>query len=151
MIIKKCKKCARNLEVTMFYAHKAMGDGRLSFCKDCVKERIRQYWKDGRGYEYDKKRQLTEKRRHWQRLYTKIQKKKWHEKVRARELFWTRFSAGKIEKTNCIVCGTPKNVEAHHSDYNKPYDVMWLCSLHHKEWHRNNKAILAGQLKNPSP
>lgn len=32
-------------------------------------------------------------------------------------------------------------VQAHHSDYNKPLDVMWLCQTCHHEWHKNNTAI----------
>lgn len=31
-------------------------------------------------------------------------------------------------------------VQAHHSDYNKPLDIMWLCKNCHHEWHEHNTA-----------
>lgn len=32
----------------------------------------------------------------------------------------------------CRVCGTTKQIEAHHPDYSKPLDVEWYCRLHHR-------------------
>lgn len=44
--------------------------------------------------------------------------------------------SGKLKRENCIICNTKKS-EAHHEDYGKPLDVIWLCRNHHKELHRN--------------
>ena len=46
----------------------------------------------------------------------------------------------KIKQRPCEVCGD-ENSQAHHYDYNKPLDVMWLCPKHHAEWHENNTPI----------
>lgn len=34
------------------------------------------------------------------------------------------------KKQTCRICGNLKS-EAHHDDYAKPYDVIWLCRKHH--------------------
>lgn len=47
---------------------------------------------------------------------------------------------GKIARQPCAVCKqlykTEIKAHAHHCDYSKPLDVMWLCPSHHKAWHR---------------
>ena len=46
MITKTCKKCCRALDIEQFYVHAQMSDGHLGFCKECVKERVRQHRSD---------------------------------------------------------------------------------------------------------
>ena len=51
---------------------------------------------------------------------------------------------GKMERKhvceNCGASGTFKDgrnmVQAHHPNYNKPLEVMWLCQKCHHEWHK---------------
>ena len=38
-------------------------------------------------------------------------------------------------------CRWKNRIQAHHCDYNKPLEVMWLCQKCHHEWHKNNKAV----------
>lgn len=41
---------------------------------------------------------------------------------------------GRIQRLPCAVCSS-KTTEAHHDDYDKPLDVLWLCKKHHMERH----------------
>jgi hypothetical protein len=54
------------------------------------------------------------------------------ERVRARRLVEYAIKAGLIKKLPCSICGDPKS-EAHHEDYEKPLEVVWLCRRHHRE------------------
>ena len=38
-----------------------------------------------------------------------------------------------LEPLPCLVCG--EKAQAHHPDYDRPLDVVWLCETHHKEVH----------------
>ena len=50
------------------------------------------------------------------------------------------LSSGKIQMpTYCSECGVSCKPEAHHPDYNKPYEIVWLCNNCHQAKHRNRK------------
>ena len=48
---------------------------------------------------------------------------------------------GLLIKGPCQVCGTFENVHAHHEDYGKPLDVLWLCASHHMMFHAGTLEI----------
>ena len=47
---------------------------------------------------------------------------------------------GKIVKpTVCSKCGETGRIEAHHVDYSKPLEVVWLCRIHHVAEHHDGR------------
>jgi hypothetical protein len=40
---------------------------------------------------------------------------------------------GTLVRQGCARCPRKRNVEAHHDDYSKPLDVIWLCRYHHRQ------------------
>lgn len=64
--------------------------------------------------------------------------KKWRarnpEKVKAHWTINNAIRYGKIVRQPCINCGNTKS-HAHHSDYSKPLDVIWLCHNCHWQIH----------------
>ncbi len=138
-VSKKCIRCNSVKELNEFYLHKRMKDGHLNVCKECKKNYARIYCRTERGKEVDRKRNQKPNRKKLQYIYCKRKRLKHRKKYLCVSKFWNEFRKGTIKKLPCEVCGTEERVEAHHSDYDKPYNVIWLCSLHHKEWHRNNE------------
>jgi len=138
--MKQCKRCKENKPLHEFHVHHRMKDGHLNFCKDCTRKRISLYGKTERGKEVDKKRNQNPERKKKVCVYGRRSKLKYQKKRRAGAIFWNEFKKGTIPKLPCEKCSTKEWVEAHHPDYDKPLEVMWLCSLHHKEWHRKYSA-----------
>lgn len=57
------------------------------------------------------------------------------EKTRARRAVNDALRRGRMVKQACAVCETTVDVHAHHADYSKPLEVVWLCRQHHNEVH----------------
>ena len=66
--------------------------------------------------------------------YKKIQKERYPERVKARQIVADAIRAGKLKREPCEKCGGTI-VHAHHDDYEKPLDVKWLCRKHHRDEH----------------
>ena len=54
------------------------------------------------------------------------------------EKYYARAQTQKLEKQPCQECNTFP-VHAHHEDYSKPLDVLWLCPEHHNKRHQTIK------------
>ena len=72
------------------------------------------------------------------REYISTYKKRHPKRNSAHSMVAWALKEGKITQKPCKECGELM-VEAHHEDYNKPLDVIWLCEKHHKELHRQRK------------
>jgi len=126
-----------------------MADGRLNKCKDCTKddvrahraaniERIREYDRQ-RGQHPGRKeanRKRAHKYAHKKSEYMKRYMDRSPEKYRARNIVNAAIRDGKLKPSPCVRCGFALGVQAHHEDYSKPLDVMWLCTKCHGERHR---------------
>lgn len=72
--------------------------------------------------------------------YTRIQMKRYPERVAARKAALAALKAGKLVRQPCEVCGTTEDVQAHHDDYSKPLVVRWLCRPDHRAHHEAQRA-----------
>lgn len=55
-------------------------------------------------------------------------------KLKAKWRVQASLKNGTLQRKSCIICGNEKS-QAHHQDYNKPYNVIWLCRKHHELIH----------------
>jgi hypothetical protein len=153
---KKCFKCGIIKPLDEYYKHKKMLDGHLNKCKECAKTDANSHRVNNleKVKEYDRIRGLTEKRKQktkdyqnklkindpdkWRAMRNKAcrkYKEKHREKYIANSRVRYAISTGKIIKKSCSICGDSYS-EAHHPDYKKPLEVVWLCDKHHKKVHK---------------
>jgi hypothetical protein len=146
---KTCFKCGKERPFTAFYKHPRMADGRLNKCKDCTKADMREhrFANIDRIREYDRQRGLLPHRKEANKRRAKkyVEKKRqWvseyqasHPEVRkAHIIVGNAIRDGKLKPEPCTRCGFAIGVQAHHEDYSKPLDVMWLCTKCHGARHR---------------
>ena len=97
--------------------------------KEEIIEKQKEYLKTDKGKEVKKKCNYN--------YYHNIEHKL---KNSARKKLLRAIQSGKIIRpTVCENCGkTDVMCEGHHTDYNKPYDVMWLCKQCHENMHHLN-------------
>jgi len=146
--MKVCIKCGQRKDVEQFYVHRKMSDGRLSKCKECTKADVRANRLARISYyrQYDRERGNRQPHGYGKEFYrTNRQsvlesKKAWAnenaDKKRAHIAVGNALRDGRLIKQPCERCGKIEHVQAHHDDYSKPFDVMWLCTTHHGERHR---------------
>lgn len=98
--------------------------------RDKHKERIN---KERRQYFDEHREQLEESRR--------IANRKWRannkRKVQVHNIVNTAIRNGELVRPEyCSKCHSPAKVEAHHTDYSRPFYIHWLCHDCHTELHK---------------
>ena len=96
----------------------------------------------------EKIRESSRSRREQKAATRKRYRENHPEKARALSLLHYRVAKGLIVRPSiCSECGgSPAPgmyIDAHHSDYSKPYDVDWLCRSCHGKRHRKYKETAA--------
>lgn len=117
--MKICGICKTEKPLSEFYKNKK--DKLCGDCKTCRKKRTKRWKKEN-----PQKRAVT--RSMW--------KKQNPEKHKAHKTIEHAVERGTIKKPDqCHQCGSSERIQAHHHDYSKPHDVIWLCAECHRLMH----------------
>ena len=132
---KECFKCKTVKSLDEFYKHKMMADGHLNKCKICTKNDVGNLREENieKIREYDRKRGKLPHRIEKRNAIVKKWTKDHPDRSRAQQKLRRAVKSGIVKKYPCLICG--EKSEAHHPDYSRPLDVVWLCSAHHKQAH----------------
>lgn len=122
-MVKICSKCKQELPLSMFHAKRESPDGLRYDCKFCKKASDK-----GRHLRKTNPRDRSDRDRRGDL------------KGRIHAMLNRAIKKGTIRKQFCEICGKYHRMEmsahAHHNDYRKPLEVVWLCPKHHLAWHR---------------
>lgn len=148
--MKRCTQCLMIKELAEFYSDPRRSDGKRSACKRCTLNDCREYgkkncqkrtkrnraWRNANaGWDAARKREWRKNNPGAHIPYMKRYREQNPQKIKAREAVRQAIRRGDLSRGICRDCGTAKNVHAHHADYSRPLDVIWLCAVCHGELH----------------
>jgi hypothetical protein len=116
-----CPRCKQTISIDGF--KKRSTGSYKAYCIDCEREISREQYR----------RTLPKKK-------SKGHSPKDAIRAHARNLLQSAVRWGKVIRDVCAKCGNAK-VEGHHEDYEKPYEVIWLCKVHHGQAHWKPRAL----------
>lgn len=125
----KCRTCLQDKPEDAFYA------SNHSKCKECVKATVRANRLNKIDYyrAYDKLRASQPHRMANNFYQSRTWRQEYPDRRRAQGLVQQALRTGRLQRQLCWVCGG--HAVAHHPDYDRPLDVVWLCQAHHKQTH----------------
>ena len=153
--MKACKACGVEKPLDEYYRDSLMRDGHVNRCKDCARARNRENRAKNAEYyrAYDRSRSIfpqrvklrserLERLKNDPELRAKANEAqaRWKDrnviKRRCHVVTGNALRDGRLVPRPCERCGHAINVQAHHEDYTKPLEVVWLCPPCHGARHR---------------
>lgn len=118
-----CSKCKRRGIPLVKYAKTKTT--QYYYCRSCTNDRLKEYYTSGGNSNiYENQKRMNAK---------------YPEKLKARQVVSYATKTKKLTKSSvCEVCGLAGRIEGHHMDYNKPLEVVWLCTACHSDYHNIN-------------
>lgn len=135
---KKCIRCDQVLPLGRFYKHPRMGDGHLNKCIECTKMDMKAHriMNPGQYRQYEAVRSIRPERIKANMKHIQEWRSKNPERYKAQNAVNNALRDGRLKRASaCQVCGAIFELHAHHADYSKPLDVLWVCPKCHRDLH----------------
>lgn len=129
-----------------------------SECKDCCSRRRRENYEenkkqileDRKKYYRENKEKFANyvskyqknspKYRQYQNKYLIKKRKSYDQKFLSRQIVQLALKGKMIFKpSKCTKCENAERIEAHHEDYSRPLDIIWVCYQCHRQIHKSSK------------
>lgn len=131
----QCIQCDVEKPAADFYAHPNMAAGHMNVCKECHKQRMRVRARINPSVqEYDRQRAKTPERKAAYRERAIKYRAENPLAYKAHNAVNNAVRDGRLKKLPCEFCAAER-VHAHHKDYSKPLEVVWLCAKCHHRLH----------------
>ncbi len=127
----QCRTCERMFAADDFYV------SNKTQCKECVKARVRERARTNPAVQaYDRARAKLPHRRENAARVVRDWRKNNPVGEKAHRALNYAIKTGRVSKEPCLFCSGAQ-VHAHHRDYAKPLEVIWLCPKCHHRLHAN--------------
>lgn len=134
---KPCSGCGETKDYSEFYRRRTCSDGRYSLCKECQTAQNNAYYSANRAKVLKQQRDYAKRHPGKARGSARRYSNRNPEKRRAGRIVRSALRSGSLEKAGvCAGCGKSLWLHAHHEDYSRPVDVIWLCTRCHGKRHR---------------
>lgn len=137
MNMQRCVRCGVAKTPNDFHVDKRTGN-RRGTCKECRQAIARMWIRSNRERVNAIKQRWYKAHQGRVRAVYREYERNNKEKRRAYSIVLRAKKRGIITQHPCSICGS-LNARAHHPDYTKPLEVVWLCELHHSVVHERNK------------
>lgn len=138
---KKCRTCGIDKEISEYH----LIDPIPSECKSCANARRQRNYYREKEKNPDKIREIGREKYHKYKSTAEYKNRQVIRQRRVRKEKPVQYSAwnkvrrairlGRLIRGDCEKCGWVGKTQAHHEDYLKPLDVIWLCPPCHRKHH----------------
>lgn len=132
-MIQRCGRCRTWKPLMEFAVDNSKATGRRTICRECDADYARAYRNTGAG-----KQCRSESQARWRQTargkaicnrHNAAYARRYPERIKCKSRFAQAVRSGKVHVPDkCSGCGTiTMDIQAHHLDYSKPFEVQWLC------------------------